>query len=217
MSKRWRKTKRMIEKREFSPTFIIVVFVAIAALGGGVNFVLSSGYLNSVQASNLAGVETLLFLGYDATDDDSIIYHDGLPSNPQAYWHGNKSHDGLNRGERVGIYVQNTSTDKIIFNQVRLGDEVYSFQNMAPTYSMTPYSMTSPLDSKEYTIVLNGNRHGPSDTIVGNTPELLPGQKATIVLELEQTFNVDRDMHFQITTKKGNEFVYTVISGQHLN
>jgi hypothetical protein len=55
LSKRFKKTKRMIAKREFSPAFVIVIFVAVAALGGGMNFVLSQGYLNSVEASNLYG------------------------------------------------------------------------------------------------------------------------------------------------------------------
>jgi len=68
--------------------------------------------LNSVQASGFSGVATILFLGYDATDSDTIVYHDGLISNPQAYWHGNKSPDGINHGERIGVYVQNNSAKK---------------------------------------------------------------------------------------------------------
>jgi hypothetical protein len=83
LSNQIKKIKRMIAKREFSPGLVIMALVAVAALGGGVNFILSQGYLNSVQASNLSGVETILFLGYDATDNDSIIYHDGVISNSQ--------------------------------------------------------------------------------------------------------------------------------------
>ncbi|MBA4461785.1 MAG: hypothetical protein H2B00_04665 [Nitrosopumilaceae archaeon] len=214
LSKRFKKTKRMIAKREFSPAFVIVIFVAVAALGGGMNFVLSQGYLNSVEASNLYGVETLLFLGYDATDNDAIVYHDGLKSNSQAYWHGNKSEDGIKHGERIGVYVKNTSSQKITLKTLMLADSVYSFQHMGPRYTMTPYSMTSPLDNKEYTIVTNGNRNAPADTITGNSPEIMPGQSVTLVIELDQNFNVDRDMHLKITTKKGNDFVYTVVSGQ---
>jgi hypothetical protein len=214
LKNRFNKTKRMIARREFSPSFVIVLLVAVAALGGGVNFVLSQGYLNTVQASNLSGIETILFLGYDATDDDTIIYHDGVLSNPQAYWHGNKSPDGIKRGERIGVYVQNSSVEKITFKEVRLGDTLFSFQDMRPNYKMTPYSMDSPLDAKEYTIVSNGNQNGPANTIKGNTPELGAGQKATIILELDQSIKIDRDMHFEITTKKGGVFVYTIISGQ---
>jgi len=204
----------MIANREFSPGFVIAVLVIVAALGGGINFALTQGYLNSVQASNLSGIETILFLGYDATDSDTIVYHDGYLSNSQAYWHGNRSPDGINHGERIGVYVQNNSVKKITFSEISLAGIVYSFQDMRPKYQMTPYSMDTPLNNKEYTIVINGNLNAPADTIVGKIPELKPGQKVTIILELEQTINKNRDMHFKIITKEGGVFVYTVISGQ---
>ena len=204
----------MIARREFSPALVLVMLVTVAALGGGINLVLSHGYLNSAEASYLSGVETILLLGYDATDDDSIVYHDGLISNPQAYWHGNKSADGINHGERIGVYIQNSSAEKITFKYILLDGLNYSYQYMGPNFQMTPYSMDSPLNNGEYTIVTNGNHNAPANTIVEFSPELIPGQKATIILELDQSINNDRDMHFEITTNKGNVFVYTIISGQ---
>jgi len=204
----------MIANREFSPGFVIVVLVIVAALGGGINFALTQGYLNSVQASNLSGIETILFLGYDATDSDILVYHDDYLSNTQPYWHGNRSPDGINHGERIGVYVQNNSAKKITFSEISLARIVYSFQDMGPKYQMTPYSMDAPLNNKEYTIVINGNLNAPADTIVGKIPELKPGQTATIILELEQTINKNRDMHFKIITEEGGIFVYTVVSGQ---
>ncbi len=204
----------MIEKREFSPGFVIALLVIVAALGGGINFMLTQGYLNSVQASGLSGIETILFLGYDATDSDTLVYHDDYLSNSQPYWHGNRSPDGINHGERIGVYVQNNSVKKITFSKISLAGIVYSFQDMGPNYKMTPYSMDAPLNNKEYTIVINGNLNSPADTIVGKIPELKPGQKATIILELEQTINKNRDMHFKIITEEGAIFVYTVVSGQ---
>ena len=204
----------MITNREFSPGFVIVVLVIVAALGGGINFALTQGYLNSVQASNLSGIETILFLGYDATDSDTLVYHDNYLSNSQPYWHGNRSPDGINHGERIGVYVQNNSAKKITFSEISLASIVYSFQDMGPKYQMTPYSMDAPLNNKEYTIVINGNLNAPADTIVGKIPELKPGQTATIILELEQTINKNRDMHFKIITEEGGIFVYTVVSGQ---
>lgn len=204
----------MIANREFSPGFVIAVLVIVAALGGGINFALTQGYLNSVQASNLSGIETISFLGYDATDSDTLVYHDNYLSNSQPYWHGNRSPDGINHGERIGVYVQNNSAKKITFSEISLASIVYSFQDMGPKYQMTPYSMDAPLNNKEYTIVINGNLNAPADTIVGKIPELKPGQTATIILELEQTINKNRDMHFKIITEEGGIFVYTVVSGQ---
>lgn len=204
----------MIEKREFSSGLVITALVITAALGGGINFILSQGYLDSVHASNLSGTETILFLGYDATDNDSIIYHDGIISNSQSYWHGDKSQNGLNVGERIGIHVQNNSEKNIVLKEVSLGKIIYSFQDMAPNYRMTPYSIDTPLNQKEYTIVTNGNQKAPANTIEGKIPELKPGKKATIVLELDKSIKIDRDMHFEIITKNGGVFVYTIISGQ---
>jgi hypothetical protein len=54
LSNRIKKIQRMIAKREFSPGIVIMMLVAVAALGGGANFILSQGYLNSVQASHLS-------------------------------------------------------------------------------------------------------------------------------------------------------------------
>jgi len=206
----------MIAKREFSPGFVIAMLVIVAALGGGINFALTQGYLNSVQASNLSGIETILFLGYDATDSDTLVYHDDYLSNSQAFWHGNRSPDGINYGERIGVYIHNSSAKKVTFSEISLAGIVYSFQDMGPNYKMTPYSMDAPLNNKEYTIVINGNLNSPADTIVGKIPELKPGQKATIILELEQTINKNRDMHFKIITQEGGVFVYTVVSGQRI-
>jgi len=195
---------------EFSPAIVIVMLVVVAALVGGINTALTQGYLNPVQASSLSGIETIFFLGYDATDSDTIVYHDGFISNPQAYWHGNKSSDGINRGERIGVYVQNSSAEKITFKEIRLNGIVYSFQDMGPNYQMTPYSMTVPLNNGEFTIVTNGNHDAPADTIKGEIPELKSGQKATIILELEQTVIKNRDMYLQIITEEGGIFVYTI-------
>jgi hypothetical protein len=97
-----------------------------------------------------------------------------------------------------------------------LGNIVYSFEDMAPNYKMTPYSMDSPLDAKEYALVINGNSKGPASTVENKIPELKAGQTGTIILELDQSFKNDRDIRFEITTQKGGVFVYTVISGQHL-
>jgi hypothetical protein len=210
----FKKTKRMIANLEFSPAIVMVMLFVVAALVGGINAALTQGYLNPVQASSLSGIETILFLGYDATDGDTIVYHDGLISYPQAYWHGDQSLDGLNRGERIGVYVQNSSAEKITFKYIKLDGIDYSYQYMGPNNQMTPYSMDAPLNNGEFTIVTNGNHNAPADTIVEGSPELIPGQKATIILELEQTINTDRDMDFRITTNKGGVFVYTISPGQ---
>jgi hypothetical protein len=190
--------------------------VAIAVVGGTINFALSQQFFNSAQASGLSGIESILFLGYDATDKDNLIYHDGIMSNPVDNWHGNQMIDGLNPGERVAIYVQNNSVHKLSFQEISLAGSVYEFQNMSPNNKMTDFS-DNTLENGEYTIVKNGNPNAPADTISDISPNIQPGQVVTIILELDKKIKTDRDMQIRLTTTNGATFVYTALAGQQFD
>ena len=196
-----------------APVIATLLLVAIAVVGGTINFIFTQQYISSAQASGLSGIESMVFVGYDATDQDSLIYHDGIISNPVANWHGNQISDRLNQGERIAIYIQNNSAKKIILQEVRLAGNVYDFQDMGPANKMTAYS-ANVLESGEYTIVKNGNQNSPADTISGNSPILESGQYATLILELDKNFNYGRDMQFRLTTSNGGIWVYSAIVGQ---
>jgi len=47
-----------------------------------------------------------------------------------------------------------------------------------------------------------------------STPELQPGQQATVVLELGEDWKNGRDAQFKLTTSNGAVFVGTVVAGQ---
>ncbi len=177
------------------------------------NFVFTQQYFNSAQASGLSGIESMVFVGYDATDKDSLIYHDGIISNPVANWHGDQISDGLDKGERIAIYIQNNGVKRMTLQEVRIAGSVYEFQDMGPANKMTAYS-ANVLESGEYTIVKNGNKNAPADTISGNTPVLQSGQHVTIVLELDKNFNNGRDMQIRLTTGNGGIWVYAAMVGQ---
>lgn len=203
-------------KRAVAPIIATLLLVAVAVVGGSINFALSQQYFNSAQASGLYGIESLVFLGYDASDTDQLTYHDGINSNPVANWHGNSISDGLNRGERVAIYLQNNSVEKITLAQIRLAGNIYSYQNLGSDNKMTPYTSSILLEGG-YTIVKNGNSNSPADVISEKSPTIQPGQHATIVIELDENYQVGRDLQFKIITTKNNAFVYTIVSGQNSN
>ena len=210
-----KKIRLIKSKKAVAPVIATLLLVAVAVVGGGINFALSQQFFNSAQASGLYGIEYILFLGYDATDADSLTYHDGLVSNPIDDWHGNQMIDGLKQGERIAIFVQNNSVHKVSFQELRLAGSVYDYQRMSPNYKMTSH-LDNTLEGGEYTIVKNGNANAPADTISDPSPIIQPGQTVTIILELDKNIQIDRDMQFRLTTTNGGAFVYTVLSGQHL-
>ncbi len=213
MRKKNKKFTIINSKKAVAPVIATLLLVAVAVVGGTMNFVFTQQYFNSAQASGLAGIESMVFIGYDATDKDSLIYHDGIISNPVANWHGDQISSGLDQGERIAIYIQNNGIKKMVLQEVRIAGSVYEFQDMGPANKMTAYS-ANVLESGEYTIVKNGNKNAPADTISGNTPELQSGQHVTIVLELDKNFNIGRDMQIRLTTGNGGIWVYTAMVGQ---
>ncbi len=200
-------------KKAVAPVIATLLLVAVAVVGGTMNFVFTQQYFNSAQASGLSGIESMLFVGYDATDKDSLIYHDGIISNPVANWHGDQISDGLDKGERIAIYIQNNGVKRMTLQEVRIAGSVYEFQDMGPANKMTAYS-ANVLESGEYTIVKNGNKNAPADTISGNIPILQSGQHVTMVFELDKNFNNGRDMQIRLTTGNGGIWVYTAMVGQ---
>lgn len=208
--------KKINSKKAVSPVIATLLLVAVAVVGSAINFGFSQQYFNLAQASGLYGVESIVFLGYDASDTDHLTYHDGISSNPVSDWHGNQISDGLNRGERIAIYLQNNSVEQITLAQIRLAGNIYSYQSLGSDNKMTPYTSSVLLEGG-YTIVKNGNPGGPADIISAASPTLQPGQLATIVIELDENYQLGRDMQFKIITGKNNAFVYTVASGQNTN
>ena len=206
--------KKIKSKKAVSPIIATLLLVAVAVVGSTINFTLSQQYFNLAQASGLYGIESVVFLGYDATDSDKLIYHDGIESNPIDNWHGNNISDGLMQGERIAVYIQNNSVEEITFQQVRLAGTIYFFQNLNSDGKMTPFT-SDVLERGDYTIVLNGNLNAPADVITGSSPSLQPGQQATLVLELDENFQLGRDMQLKILTNNDNAFVYTVMSGEN--
>jgi flagellin-like protein len=212
------KQNRLTSRRAVAPVIATLLLVAIAVVGGSIVFVFSQGFFSSAQVSGAPNIESLRITGYDARDSDVLSIHDGQPTGPAATVAQGAPSDGLLAGERIAVYVQNNSVQKITLSEVRLAGSVYSFvpgTTASPTldaFGGTGLLATS--STPGYMIVTNSNLAGPADVLTTTAGELQPGQQATIIVQLDENVKTGRDAQFKITTTNGAVFVGTVIAGQ---
>jgi hypothetical protein len=138
---------------------------------------------------------------------------------------GNQTSNGLKAGEYVAVYLKNDSVNKITVSEIRLAGSTYDFQSFASPQAL-PVSTTAggaacgdsdtAVDCKEYTMVTQADAGANNDGLVSvkSSPELEPGQEATMILALEKDVKVGRDLQYKLTTTNGAVFVSTVNSGQ---
>ncbi len=208
----------MTSRRAVAPIIATLLLVAIAVVGGSIIFVFSQGFFSSAQVSGAPQIESLRITGYDARDSASLTLHDALDSGVAE----GVSNNGLAQGERVAIYLQNNSVQKVTLNEIRLAGTVYSF---IPGTGLTPlldaYGAGGALASSTvpgFMIATNSNGVAGAETaatVLSTTAaELQPGQQATVIIELDENIKTGRDTQFKITTSNGAVFVGTVIAGQ---
>jgi archaeal type IV pilus assembly protein PilA len=211
------KQRKMTSRRAVAPIIATLLLVAIAVVGGSIVFVFSQGFFSSAQVSGSPQIESLRITGYDARDSDVLSLHDGQASGPAATLPQGLASNGLITGERIAVYLQNNSVQKITLSEVRLAGSVYSFvpgTTAAPT--LDAFGSTGLLASTTagYMIATQSNVGAAADVLTTTAGELQPGQQATIILELDENVKTGRDAQFKITTTNGAVFVGTVIAGQ---
>ena len=214
----------MTSRRAVAPVIATLLLVAIAVVGGSIIFVFSQGFFSSAQISGSPQIESIKILGYDATDGDSIQFHDAYVTNGTILM-GSNSSDGLNSGEYIAVYLKNDSVNKITISEIRVAGDVYIFEDLSGIAEIPPYQATcslpatgsdSNIDCGEYAIIEEGlNSFGeeghPSEL---SSPSLEPGQQATLVFALEKDVKSGRDLQFKLSTASGAVFVSTINSGQ---
>ena len=205
----------MTSRRAVAPVIATLLLVAIAVVGGSIVFVFSQGFFSSAQISGAPTIESLKFTGYDATDGAVLEIHDGVDSGVAQ---GATANDGLLAGERIAVYLQNNSVQKVTLSEVRFAGSEYTFVAgpAAPGNQIDAFgSGVGLLDASTagYMIATNSNA-GAADVLDTTSAELQPGEQVTIVLQLEDNVKVGRDAQFKIATANGAVFVGTVIAGQ---
>jgi hypothetical protein len=154
--------------------------------------------------------EGVSILGYDATDGDSTQFHNR--STPSGLVTGNSTLNGLKEGEYVAVYLRNDGLNKVIFNEVRLGGDIYTYQDFE---GQSLPDWNSILNSEGYTLVIEATSSG-TITLDSTTPEIQPGQYMTIILSLSADWNVGQSVQFMITSSNGAIFVDTITMGSQI-
>jgi flagellin-like protein len=196
--------QKMASRRAVAPIIATLLLVAIAVVGGSIIFVFSQGFFSAAQVSGSPNIESLKFTGYDATDGDLLKLHDGGTSTAVT----GASGDGLLTGERIAVYVQNNGVGKATMGEIRFAGSVYTYN---PTPGTTALGDWAPLGTNSTYSILTKS---PGTIIDTTSPEIQPGQQATIILELAENVKTGRDAQFKLTTSSGAVFVGTVIAGQ---
>jgi flagellin-like protein len=212
---------KMTSRRAVAPVIATLLLVAIAVVGGSIVFVFSQGFFSSAQISGSPNIESLKIVGYDATDGPILKIHDGLASGVDQ---GDPLiNDGLVAGDRVAVYLQNQSVQKVTLSEIRLAGTVYSFVSSG-TGLIDAYNagagagVLAGQANPSYMIATDSNEDlvGPTAATVLQTTsaEIQPGQQATVIIQLDENVKVGRDAQFKLTTTNGAVFVGTVIAGQ---
>lgn len=197
------KRQKTTSRRAVAPIIATLLLVAIAVVGGSIIFVFSQGFFSAAQVSGAPNIESLKFTGYDATDGALLKLHDGGVTTVATGASGN----GLITGERVAIYVQNQGVNKVTLGEIRFAGGVYSYTPGA-TSTLAAYAPAGT--GATYGILTKS----PGTIITTTSPEIQPGQQATIILELAENVKTGRDAQFKLSTSNGAVFVGTVIAGQ---
>ncbi|AFS80942.1 hypothetical protein NKOR_05280 [Candidatus Nitrosopumilus koreensis AR1] len=185
---------KLTSRKAVAPVIATLLLVAIAVVGGSIVFVFSQGFFSSAQISGSPNIESLKFSGYDASDGNNLLNHDGTTFTAA----NNTAGNGLLAGEELGVYVQSNSVGKLTLSEVRVGGTVYDY-----TTSSTP-------GNGEFRVLTRG-----PDTILATTAaEIQPGQQVTLLLTLDENIREGRDTQVKLTTANGAVFVGTVIAGQ---
>ena len=206
---------KLTSRRAVAPVIATLLLVAIAVVGGSIVFVFSQGFFSSAQISGSPNIESLKITGYDATDGAALILHNGLDSGVVQGLVDNT----LGPGERIGVYVQNNSVQKVTLSEIRFAGTVYTFVPGVPA----PLNQIDAFDSVAgllkgstagYMIATKGDGTVAADVVDAISAEIQPGQTVTVIMQLDENIKVGRDAQFKLSTSNGAVFVGTVISGQ---
>ncbi len=212
---------KLTSRRAVAPVIATLLLVAIAVVGGSIVFVFSQGFFSSAQISGSPNIESLKITGYDATDGLAMQLHNGLDSGVTQ----GAASDGLATGERIGVYVQNNSVQKVTLGEIRFAGTVYTFVPgvAAPANQIDGFGSGIGLDlasdpllgQPSYMIATSiDSVLAIANVVDATSAEIQPGQQATVVIQLDDDVKVGRDAQFKLSTANGAVFVGTVIAGQ---
>jgi hypothetical protein len=140
----------------------------------------------------------------------TLQIHDGLCTADCAIgtaWDG-VANNGLLSGERVAVYVQNQSAQKVTLTEVNFAGNTYIYESAGVNVI---HSTSIP---GEFQMISSGVSGAVSIMKTDPTASLEAGEEATILFALESGVANGRDAQFKIKTATGAIFVGTVLAGQ---
>jgi len=205
-------------RRGVAPVIATLLLVAIAVVGGSIIFVFAQDFFATSQVSGEPKIELIEIVGYDARDVVRVKAHDGIEiisKNQDCCGVA----DGIKKAdERIAIYIQNHSVEEVWFSEIRITGLVYDFTTY--TTIPPPFGINGWEDKPgrkpqqgQYVVLLGHDGRVDGDLLPFPAPSIQPGQLITILVDLDQSYNIPRDVQFKLTTTQGNIFVSTIIMG----
>jgi len=168
--------------------------------------VLSQAYFNDTQISGYPSIEAIVIFGNDARDVSALTAHNGeiMPLDTA----GDPTLVGKYADERVAVYIKNNSVNQVHLSEIRLAGTVYDYNTS--TDPLGVWDDATNLVPGEYSVLTD------SSSILQEQAALLnPGQSATILIDLNDGFPINRDAQFKLTTINGAIFIDTIIMGHN--
>lgn len=177
-----------------SPVIATILLVAIVVVGSTFTVVFAHDAVNFWQVGGYPVVERVTITGFDARDAPDIEAHNAPIAKPALVATFKK--DGVKAiKEVITVFVKNDGTKSVLISEVTLGGSVYSFSNPPFTVPFGSYAIVT--------------QNLPSAVLLSSSPQLAPGQEATLIFSLDGSIKVGRDLQFKLTT--GNGFIVTTI------
>jgi len=206
-------------RRGVAPVIATLLLVAIAVVGGSIIFVFAQGFFSDSQVSGTPKIELIEIVGYDARDVEQVKAHDGINIITK-----NKDccgiADGLiNADERIAVYLQNNSVEQLWFTEIRISGIVYDFTTyttIPPPFGIGGWDQANVKPQQgQYVLLLGHDGRVGGDLLQFPSPSMRPGERLTLLVDMDRTYNLPRDAQFKLTTANGNVFVSTIIMGQN--
>ena len=172
-------------------------------------------------------MESIEIFGYDMTDGDVLIMHDGFctsggiigdtvdPCKDITEYDG-QAGNGLITGERYALYVQNQSVNDVTIVEILLAGAEYNYDipGAVNVEGYTSIAGGTPDDGK-YFIVTRGDIADDTPAFLKSSPQatLLPGEEVSLIFSIQDDVPIGRDVQLKLTTANGAVFVTTLIAG----
>ena len=197
-------------KRAVAPVIATLLLVAIAVVGGSIIFVFAQDYFSQTQVSGVVEPEYIEIFSFDGRDTSPLQAHDGLdllPVNCCGVDDGIKSPD-----ERIVIHVQNNSAKPVTISELRFGGSVFQYV----TTNQLGNWIADPIGPQqgEYVIMTGNDGTNNGDILQESSATIPAGGIVSLVLDLDKTIPLGRDVQVKLTSTNGNVFVSTILVGK---